>query len=243
MMPEGLSPSEVGKEIAEHHEHHVAAGGGQDGSDGHGGHGSERVLTILEAILLALVAVLAAYSGFASAKWSTESSLHLAKSSTVRNLATRAELTGLTTKNFDASTFNAWFTAYLLGDTNGMAVAERRFRPPFDVAFKAWMATNPFSNPNAPMGPTSMPEYVQPDQAQADALDAEATNLYNQGEHAAEISDEYVRDTVFLATVLFIVGISGHFRVRSARKGLIGVGVAILLVAVGFLLTTPRPPL
>ena len=40
-------------------------------------------MTIVEALLLAVVAVLAAYSGFASAKWGTESSLTLAKASTV----------------------------------------------------------------------------------------------------------------------------------------------------------------
>ena len=121
---------------------------------------STRRLTIIEAALLALVAVLAAYSGFASAKWGTDSSLKLAKASTERNFASRAELNGLSTKNFDGLSFNAWFSAYLAGNQTGMTVAERRFRPQFDVAFKAWMATNPFANPNAPKGPTYMPEYV-----------------------------------------------------------------------------------
>ena len=42
-------------------------------------------------------------------------------------------------------------------------------------------------------------------------------------------SDGYVRTTVYLATVLFLVGISGHFRVRAARLGLIGIGGFILV--------------
>jgi len=53
-------------------------------------------------------------------------------------------------------------------------------------------------------------------------------------------ADDYVRTTVFLATVLFLVGISGHFRVRGARYGLVGLGTAILVVSVGILLTLPR---
>jgi hypothetical protein len=149
-MPEGLSPSEVGKEIAEHKSHHA------EDDDAGSDHASRR-LTIVEASLLALVAVLAAYSGFASAKWGTESSLKLAKASTERNFASRAQLNGLSTKNFDGLSFNAWFSAYLAGDQSGMTVAERRFRPQFDVAFKAWLATDPFTNPNAPKGPTYMP--------------------------------------------------------------------------------------
>ena len=233
-MPEGLSPSEVGKEIAEHNAHTVVGADREDSP-------FSRKLSVIEAALLAVVAVLAAYSGFASAKWGTESSLRLARANTERNLASRAELQGLSTKNFDGLTFNAWFSAYLSGNQAGMQVAERRFRPQFDVAFKAWMATDPFTSTNAPQGPTYMPEYVQPGQAETNRLAAQATAAYAEGVAAGGHSDDYVRTTVFLATVLFLVGISGHFRVRSARIGLIAVGGVILLTAVVFLLELPKP--
>lgn len=36
-------------------------------------------------------------------------------------------------------------------------------------------------------------------------LDAQADAYYAQGEHAAETGDKYIRVTVILATVLFIV--------------------------------------
>jgi hypothetical protein len=233
-VPEGLSPSEVGKEIAEHHAHTVAGHADEDS-------GSTRGLSIVEAALLALVAVLAAYSGFASAKWGTESSLKLAKANTERNLASRAELVGLSTKNFDGLTFNAWFSAYLSGNQAGMVIAEHRFRPQFDVAFKAWLATDPFTNPNAPKGPTYMRQYVVPELNEATVLDSRADALYAEGVADGGHSDDYVRTTVFLATVLFLVGISGHFRVRSARIGLIAVGGVILVVSVVFLIALPKP--
>jgi hypothetical protein len=35
---------------------------------------------------------------------------------TLRNLATRADLSALSTRNFDSSTFTAWFTAFTLDD-------------------------------------------------------------------------------------------------------------------------------
>ena len=149
-MPEGLSTSEVGKSIAEHNE---AKADDEDGEDG----GRSWILPVFEAVLLAIVAVLAAWSGFASAKWGTESSLNLAKASAARTEANRVYLNGLETMNFDSTTFNAWFTAYLVGNQAGMTVAERRFRSPFDVAFKAWIATEPFTNPNAQKGPPTCP--------------------------------------------------------------------------------------
>ena len=231
-MPEGLSPGEVGKEISEHHHDHPAEGS----------KGRDRLITIVEAILLAVVAVLAAYSGFAAARWSTHSSLELAKASAARTEANRADYEGFALRNFDSSTFEAWFSAYVAGNKKAEVVAERRFRPNFLVAFNAWLKTRPFTNPNAPKGPTYMPEYIQPELAQANALNARADNEFTLGEQAGTNGDNYVRTTVFLATVLFLVGISGHFKVRSARIGLISVGGAILAFACVLLILSPRPP-
>ena len=69
-MPEGLSPSEVGKEI---HEHAAHVGHERDHHD--------RMISIAEAVLLAIVALTAAWAGYSAAKWGTESSLNLAKPS------------------------------------------------------------------------------------------------------------------------------------------------------------------
>lgn len=232
-MPEGLSPTEVGKEIEEHRK------------DAHSDEeeGSARIFTIVEAVMLAVVAVLAAWSGFASAKWGTESSLNLAKAATARTEANRADLTALSQKNFDSSTFNAWFTAYTLNNQTAMKIAVRRFSPEFRRAFDSWLATDPATNPNAPKGPTYMPDYVQPGLAQSNLLDKQADEHYALGETAAGNSDNYVRTTIFLASVLFLVGISTHFRVRGARIALVAVGGTIMALAIVLLATAPKPVL
>ena len=237
-MPEGLSPSEVGKEIAEHRKKAEE----QEQGPAAEAKGRDRVITIIEALLLAVVAVLAAYSGFAAAKWGTESSLQLAKASAARTEANRAAYQAADLRNFDSLTFNAWFTAYVARNKTAIRVAEMRFRPVFLAAFDAWLKTHPFTNPNAPKGPTYMPEYRQPELAQANRLDTIADTHYALGETAGGNSDGYVRTTVYLATVLFLEGISGHFRVRAARLGLIGVGGVILVFASVLLILAPKPP-
>ena len=146
-----------------------------------------------------------------------------------------------TTRNFDASTFNAWFAAEITGNQATMAIAERRFRPAFLVAFNAWLATNPNTNPHAPPGPTYMPQYKQPELQEAALLNAEASAASNDGSNAAGHSDDYVLTTVYLATVLFLVAISGHFSMLRARYGLMIVGAIILVFAVSQLLALPRP--
>ena len=231
-MAEGLPASEVGTEIGRH------ARGGHPLS----GHRHDRLLSIAEAILLSLVAVLAAYSGYAAAKWSTESSVSLAKASAERAKANRADLEALQLRTLDSVSFNAWFTAFTAGNVRAERIAERRLRPGYRPAFDAWLATDPAHNPNAPPGPAYMPEYVVSQEVDANAFDRQAEAQFSKGSEAGATGDKYVRDTVFLATVLFLVGISSHFPLRSARYGLIAVGALLLVFAVVQLLGLPAPP-
>jgi hypothetical protein len=92
------------------------------------------------------------------------------------------------------------------------------------VAFDAWMALDPFRNPRAPPGPTYMPQYQLADQAKAQALDRQVEAASAAGVHAAVVGDEYIRITVFLAAVLFLVGIGSTFKLPNIRCALIAVG-------------------
>ena len=173
---------------------------------------------------------------------SSESRVKLAEASTLRSEANRADIESIDLRNFDASTFNAWFSAFTVKNREAMALAERRFRPQFKVAFDAWLRTHPETNPKAPKGPTYMPQYKQPGLAKARSLDDEATMAFADGSTAATRSDDYVRTTVFLASVLFLVGISTQFRIRRVRYALIAVGTALLVLALVELTQLPGPP-
>jgi hypothetical protein len=123
-----------------------------------------------------------------------------------------------------------------------MALAEHRFRPQFRVAFEAWRATNPESNPNAPPGPTYMPQYRQPGLKKGGALDAKADRAFASGAEAGETSDKYVRSTVYLASVLFLIGIGTRFPQRGGRYALVALGTVMLVVSVVLLTQLPGPP-
>ena len=139
------------------------------------------MLQICEAAVLAAVTLTAAWSGFAAAKWGTESRLELATASTVRTEANRAAFSAEQTRSYDASTFNAWFTAWTLDRPAKMKIAERRFRPAYEVAFRAWRKTAPETNPDAPPGPSYMPEYVIPAEARAAAAGQEGECARGRG--------------------------------------------------------------
>ena len=240
-MGEGLNPIEVGKKL---HEHGEAQHEQAEEADGKGTPGDRhsRIVQIGEAVLLALVTITAAWAGYSAARWGTESRVDIARASSLGNLATRDDLTAISLRNFDAATFNAWFIAFTLNSPQKEAIAEQRFRPQFLVAFNAWMATDPLHNPHAAPGPTYMPQYKQPVQAQANALDAAAAAKFTTGNQAAVTGDNYVRITVFLAAVLFIVGVGSTFKLTGIRYGLITFGAVLLIFSIVLILQQPGLP-
>lgn len=244
-MPEGLSPAEVGKEIAEHqHEHPPSGHGGHDEHGGeHGPHaGRDRWVTILEAILLSIVALVAAWSGYSSAQWDSQSSLALARSSVARTEASVDSIQASQVNTLNSVDFNAVESAYLAHDEKAFHLTVRRLTPTYRTAFYAWLALHPLKNPSAPPDPSYMPQYRVPQQARAAVETAKADAYFDKAEYASSTGDKYVRLTVLLAAVLFLIGIGSRFPVRSARYGLGGVAAVLLIFCVIQLLTLPGPP-
>jgi hypothetical protein len=242
---EGLSASEVGKEIAHHKEHSGEGGHGHAGGDDAGGdpHATRhRLLSIGEAVLLSIVALMAAWSGYSAAKWGTDSSLSLAKASAIRATANLDSLEATQIRTLDSVSFNAALSAYETHNKKLFKLTLKRLRPGYKPAVTAWLALHPLKNPDAPPDPSYMPQYKIPQQTAAAALNEQATEKSNEGQHAASIADKYVRLTVFLAAILFLVGISSHFPVLGGRYALIGLAAVLLIVSIVQLLGLPGPP-
>lgn len=231
-MPEGLNA-----ELAQH----INEQGGEAG-EAQGAQTSRpiEILEIVEALLLALVAILTAWSGYQAAQWDGRNALYYGESSKVRLLATRQSTISGQELLFNAATFNAWGAATIAGNAKLAAFYVKRFTPDYRVAFNAWIKTDPAHNPHAPPGPSSMPQYHNPAAAQAAQLDNQATATFQQGTDARESGDKYVRSTVLLATILFLVAIGQRFKVKVTRRTLLGVSFVLLTFAVVNIATYPR---
>jgi hypothetical protein len=189
--------------------------------------------------LLAVVAVVTAWSGYQSARWDGRSALYYGQASRASAQANRLATTGGQQKILDVTTFNTWIDAVASGNRKVATLYVERFSPEYRVAFDAWLKTNPLDNPLAPPGPSYMPQYHNSQLEQSVTVSAQATTLFDQGTDARATSEEYVRTTVLLAAVLFLVAISQRFNIRAARLGLLGVGLALLIVSVYSILTYP----
>ena len=134
--------------------------------------GHDRIVTIIEAALLATVALLAAWSGFAAAKWSTESRLQIAEASASRTEANRAFDEAAENKELDNLAFNAWFAPAMLAERAGDGDRRSVASVPSSTS-RSTRGSRPTrsTTPTLPPGPTSMPEYEQPELAEAAELD------------------------------------------------------------------------
>jgi hypothetical protein len=231
-MSDASMTADAGDALSEHRRHGV-----HDAPTGH-----DRLISIIEAVMLSLVALVAAWSGYCAAAWDTRSSDLLTQSLELQVAGQAATQEGLQIRTFDAVAFDAAFDAYVAGDKPAFRLAVRRLRPEYRSAFNAWLATKPATNDNAPADPSKLPQYRIPQEARGRALTAKAKVSFRQAVAAGDNSDKYVRLTVILATVLFLVGISGHFPVRAARYALIGIGTVLILYSVVALLGLPGPP-
>src|SRR2546430_7093345 len=201
---------------------------------------TDRWFQVVTAIMLGVVAVATAWSGYQATRWAGEQSTLYAQASALRVESTRDSTLAGQYKLFDSIIVNNWINAYTQGNTKLATIYQKRFRPELQVAFAAWLATNPFTNPNAPPGPLFMPQYKVSQDALANQLDAEAAKTFDKGQAAKEQGDAYVLNTVFLATVLFLTAIAENFTWNRIRAVILTVGLVMLLYGIYHLVIYPR---
>src|SRR5262249_3237260 len=143
-------------------------------------------------------------------------------------------------KLLDVSTFNTWIQAHYEGNAELAALYERRFSPEFKTAFDAWIAADPFKNPDVPPGPSFMPEYHNSQIEQGTELNAEADQLFAEGTEARKTADDYVFTTVVLASVLFLLALSQRFRLRGVRIAVLIIATCLMVYGLITIISFPR---
>jgi hypothetical protein len=226
-MPDPVSTPEVAKAVAHGHQHEKP---------------SRRVelIEIGEAVLLAMVAIATAWSGYQTGKWDGRQAELYGLSSKYRLQADSAANLSGQQRLYDTSTFGFWLQEKAAGDEEDARLFERRFRPEYRPAFNAWLKTDPFNNPNAPPGPIFMPQYRNSAAEQAANRQRLASAAFARGTEAREKGDKYLRNTVLLATVLFLTALAQKFKVEHVRIGLLVVCGILLVIGVMFIATFPR---
>lgn len=198
-----------------------------------------RWFEVVTAVMLGVVAIATAWSGYQAARWSGQQAAHYAQANALHVESIRNSTLASQYMLFDVQIFNQWLNAYYHGDTRLAYLYQKRFRAEFRPAFEAWLATNPFDNPNAPPGPLLMPQYKVSLQEQANQLEAEAAKTYDQGQAVNQQCNDYVLNTVFLAAVLFLIAISERFQWNWVRTIVLVFALGMLVFGIYHLIIFP----
>jgi len=198
-----------------------------------------RRIEIATAVLLAVAAVATAWASYQASRWRGEQSLAQAKASATRIESTRSSDLANGQTEVDVATFIQWSDAMLHDDATAEEFYRTRFRDEFAVAFDAWLALDPLQDPSAPPTPFAMSEYELDARTEADRLQTTAEGLSAVAQSDVQKADNYMLCVVLFASALFFAGVSTRLRSDGPRLVILGLGYAVFIGALGWMLTFP----
>jgi hypothetical protein len=196
-------------------------------------------LELVALLLLALAAVATAWSSYQANRWNGEQAKTTAKVNATRIAAARASGLANAQTQVDIATFTQWVDAYAHEERRLAAFYERRFRKEFQPAFKAWLASRPLDNPDAPLTPFAMPQYRLASTAEANRLDAQAEVLAADARANIQRSSNYVLSVVLFSVALFFAGVSTKLSTPRLRAALLVLGCLIFVGTLAWVATSP----
>ena len=199
----------------------------------------ERRIELAATVLLAVAAVATAWAAYQSARWHGQQARAQSASIAARVESTRAANVANRQAQIDVALFTQCVDAYARDETKLADFYRKRFRPEFEPAFEAWVATKPRTNSDAPLSPFAMPQYKLAATAQADGLETQAAAASMKVGGYIQNADNYSLAVVLFAASLFFAGISTRLRSITARAVVLGLGYVLFLGTLIWVATFP----
>jgi hypothetical protein len=199
----------------------------------------DRRFELAATVLLAMAAVATAWAAYQSARWHGEQAKAQSASIAARVESTRTASVANREAQIDVALFTEWVDADARDETELAAFYRKRFRPEFQPAFEAWVATRTRTDGDAPLSPFAMPEYQLAATAEADRLEAQAAASSRAVGRFIQRADNYSLAVVLFAASLFFAGIATRLRSAPMRMVVLGLGYALLLGTVIWIATFP----
>jgi hypothetical protein len=190
-------------------------------------------------ILLGLAAVATAWSGYQASRWHGEQAQAQSRATAKRVESTRSSGVANREGEIDVQLFVQWVDARAQGDSELAAFYRTRFTDRFKPAFRAWIATNPFENADAPPSPFAMPEYRLAAMTESERLEAQAAAATEEAKEDIQRADNYVLAAVLFAAALFFGGLSLRLPTERAQTWVLGMGYVLFLGATVWISTSP----
>ena len=198
-----------------------------------------RWLETFSTILLSAATVLSAWCMYESSQWNGEQYFRIEDESMADRKRMQKEISSHQRLSADAMLFLQYVTSITDGNTTLRDFLGDRFPEHLKVATLAWHKMDPLNNPDAPVSPMHMKEYVLPEEADIIKYADEAKAFKMQANTCDNHSDNYMLLSLVLSMVLFFCGLSGVLDSRSNQMILISFATLIFLITIFFVISFP----
>jgi hypothetical protein len=197
------------------------------------------VFEIVSAVLLSVATLATAWSGYQAQRWSGEQAKATSRATAAR--VESAKAAGVANRNvqIDLALFTQWIDAYATDEAMLASFYRRRFRPEFEPAFEAWIATRPLRNPQAPLSPFAMPQYVLESEKAAERLQVAGEADAAEARRNIQRASNYVLAATLFAAALFFAGISTRLTRPGPRAAVLGLGCLVFIGTLAWVATLP----
>ena len=194
---------------------------------------------LLVTVALVVAAVATSWSSYQATRWNGEQARAAGRTNAIRLDAARSASLAQAQTQVDVATFIAWADAQQRREDELAVFYKDRFRPEFEPAFDAWIATRPLVDANAPPTPFAMPEYQLAARQEADRLDRAAEASSTVVGRNIQRASNYVLTVVLYAIVLFFAGMSTKLANRRLRWVMTSAGFLVLISTLAWVATFP----
>jgi hypothetical protein len=196
-------------------------------------------LELIATLLLGLSAVGAGWTAYQAARWSSDQTFTLDRANRVRRQATLLQNKANLLRVVDVGMFIGYAQAVSQGNNLLANFLLERFRPPMKAAVRAWIATKPLKNPDAPPSPFVMKEYRLQEEVDVHRLEEEAEQALGEARRENRTADNYILVTVPFAIVSLFSGLSTKFMLPGIRTAIVAMAFTIFVGAVVVLFFMP----
>ncbi len=200
---------------------------------------SKKWMETVATILLSAATILSAWCVYQSSQWNGEQYFRIEDENMADRKRLQKEVAAMQRHAAEAQLFLHFISARTEQDTVLAAFLYDRFPEHMKVAVEAWQKEDPLNNPNAPLSPMQMEEYVLPEEVDIVKYTAEAKEFKVQANQCDHNADNYMLLSLILSMVLFFCGLSGVMDSRSNKLILIGFASIIFIVTLYFVIRFP----
>lgn len=192
------------------------------------------------ALVMALATVGTAWCSYESAAWTRHSNRSLNQFNILERKAGLLNIQATQVLTIHTAMFMEVLAAKHAGNDTLANFYVQRFPPDMRKAYDAWIAQNPFDNPNADPHPFVPNLYQMRGTQEADEATTKAAMQIEDARRAGTTSGQYLANTVLFAAVLFFANAAGKFEQRRVRAVSFLFAMTVFAFAVARIVMLPR---